>query len=167
LRGFNPAAAASLSIQLISELLRDKDSTESGGSTCAMLGAIIEQSPRRGRTGLVFSMCSGKAVVGFSLAKRMIDEAAVAVAGEMGVAPPAPWRLHDVRRSVRTRWSAIDVPDVVKELGIAHSPGNAVRQTYDRYGYHAELRSLFEQWESRLASIVGGNVVVLRTGGRR
>jgi hypothetical protein len=59
------------------------------------------------------------------------------------------------------------VPDVVKELGIAHAIGGAVRQAYDRYAYTRELRNLFEQWEQRLLAITGSNVVVLRTGGRR
>jgi hypothetical protein len=56
----------------------------------------------------------------------------------------------------------VDVPDVVKELALAHAIGGAVRQTCDHYGYAAELRTLFEQWEARLAIITGGNVVTLR-----
>jgi integrase len=131
---------------------------------CAMFAEIIASAPRRGKSGLVFTMCSGRPVVGFSAIKYEIDNAAATIAGELSIAPPQPWTLHDLRRSARTRWSAIDVPDVVKELGIAHSLGSSVRQTYDRYSYADQLRSLFEQWESRLLAIVGGNVVVLHTG---
>src|SRR5262245_44023336 len=71
---------------------------------------------------------SGKSVVGGSALKRTIDEAALTVADETGVAPQQPWTLHEIRRSVRTRRSAIDVPDVVKELGIARAIGGAVPQ---------------------------------------
>jgi integrase len=76
----------------------------------ALLGEIIAKSKRRGQRGLVFTMCSGRPVVGFSLLKREIDTAAAAVAAEIGVAPPAPWTLHDIRRSARTRWSASTCP---------------------------------------------------------
>jgi hypothetical protein len=117
---------------------------------------------------LVFTMCSGRPVVGFSLLKREIDTAAAAVAAEIGVAPPAPWTLHGIRRSEdpveRDRRARRG-----EGTALAHAIGGAVRQTYDHYGYAAELRTLFEQWESRLAVLTGANVVTLplRPAGRR
>jgi integrase len=106
----------------------------------------------------VFSTTGGaRPISGFSKMKLRVD-AAIA-------APIAPWRFHDLRRTMRTNLSGLPIPSNVCELCIAHSqPG--LHQVYDRHSYRDEKRRAFEFWAARLADIVepsaGNNVVALR-----
>jgi hypothetical protein len=64
-----------------------------------------------------------------------------------------PFVLHDLRRTMRTNLSALPVPDLVRELVIAHAkPG--LHKVYDQYAYLAERRHALELWAQRLRSIV-------------
>jgi hypothetical protein len=103
--------------------------------------------------------------VGFSAAKDKIDAACAEIAAETGAKPIAEnWTFHDLRRTTRSHFSAIGgVSDTVRELALAHTIGG-IRGVYDRHGYREELTTLFTAWSERLLAIVGGNVVVLRTG---
>lgn len=75
----------------------------------------------------------------------------------------ADWRLHDLRRTVRTRLSELRVPDLIAELVIAHrKPG--LHKVYDQHGYRDEKREALELWAKRLQSILSpapANVVRL------
>src|SRR5260370_37885237 len=67
----------------------------------------------------------------------------------------ADWVIHDVRRTGRTRLSALPVPgeDLVRELVIAHTkPG--LHKVYDQHAYLDEKRQALELWAQRLRSIV-------------
>jgi hypothetical protein len=76
-----------------------------------------------------------------------------------------PFVLHDIRRTMRTGLSALPVPDLVRELVIAHTkPG--LHKVYDQYAYIDEKRHALELWAARLRSIVSptpDNVVPLKT----
>jgi hypothetical protein len=91
-------------------------------------------------------------VAGFSRTKARLDELS-------GV---QDWILHDLRRTRRTRLSALPIEDRVREAMIAHAaPG--LHQVYDQHRYLAEKRRGFALWEARLTSIldVGQKVVTL------
>jgi integrase len=80
--------------------------------------------------------------------------------------PIAPWRFHDLRRTMRTRLSGLPVPNNIAELCIAHAqPG--LHKIYDRHGYRDEKRRAFELWAARVQDIIepgaGDNVVRLKT----
>ena len=63
------------------------------------------------------------------------------------------WVIHDLRRTMRTRLSALPVQDLVRELVIAHAkPG--LHKVYDQHAYQNEKRQCLELWEARLLSIV-------------
>jgi hypothetical protein len=63
------------------------------------------------------------------------------------------WVLHDLRRTMRTRLSALPIEDRVREAMIAHAaPG--LHQVYDQHRYSDEKRRGFELWEARLSTIV-------------
>jgi integrase len=106
----------------------------------------------------VFSTTGGeRPISGFSKLKLKID-AAIAE-------PIAPWRFHDLRRTMRTGLGALPIPSNVCELCIAHAqPG--LHQVYDRHSYRDEKQRAFELWAARVAEIVepGGpdNVVRLK-----
>jgi hypothetical protein len=73
------------------------------------------------------------------------------------------WRIHDIRRTMRTGLSSLPVSDMVRELVIAHTrPG--LHKVYDQYAYVDEKRHALELWAARLRSIVTpspDNVVAL------
>jgi integrase len=76
------------------------------------------------------------------------------------------WSLHDVRRTVRTRLSALRVPEQIAELVIGHAKRGLVR-VYDQHKYIDEMREALTLWNNKLESIVnrppaGANVVPLR-----
>jgi hypothetical protein len=76
----------------------------------------------------------------------------------------APWRLHDLRRTMRTNLSTLRIELVVRELMIGHRQQGIVA-VYDQHKYVDEQRDGFEAWCGRLRSIVEGspdNVVKLR-----
>ena len=92
----------------------------------------------------VFTTTAGaKPINGFSKAKARIDK----LSGVTG------WVIHDLRRTVRTHFSALPVQDLVRELVIAHAkPG--LHRVYDQHAYRDEKRDCLELWEKRLLSIV-------------
>jgi len=60
---------------------------------------------------------------------------------------------HDIRRTVRTRLSALRIPEEVREAVLAHvRPG--IKGIYDQHQYLEEKREALELWNARLWSIV-------------
>src|SRR5262249_1928408 len=65
----------------------------------------------------------------------------------------AAFVVHDVRRTMRTGLSALPIPDLIRELVIAHSkPG--LHKVYDQFGFVDEKRRALELWAARLRDIV-------------
>jgi integrase len=104
----------------------------------------------------VFSTRFGdRPISGFAKLKIRLDRRLVGV---------APWRLHDLRRTMRTNLSTLRIELVVRELMIGHRQQGIVA-VYDQHKYVDEQRDGFEAWCGRLRSIVEGspdNVVKLR-----
>jgi integrase len=120
---------------------------------------LLALLPRWTSGDFVFSTTGGvKPINGFSKAKSRIDQ-------RSGV---AGWKIHDLRRTTRTHFSALPVQDLVRELVIAHAkPG--LHRVYDQHAYQAEKRHCLDLWEIRLRGIVdlpeGENVIALMRGG--
>ena len=122
----------------------------------------VLQGLRRFRAGnFLFSTTYGaNPVNGFSKAKARLDRA---MADALGAAP-APFVLHDIRRTVRTRMSALPISSDVAELIIAHArPG--LRRVYDLYAFEAEKRCALDLWAGKLATIVSERPKPLRAVG--
>jgi len=134
--------------------------------------ALLKALPRFESGDFLFSMTFGqKPVNGFSKAKDNLDKAMLAELRKQAPDEKArekikfePFVIHDIRRTVRTGLSALPVPDLVRELVIAHTkPG--LHKVYDQYAYLDEKRHALELWTARLRSIieaVPANVVQLR-----
>ncbi|OAF17844.1 hypothetical protein AXW67_06910 [Bradyrhizobium neotropicale] len=76
--------------------------------------------------------------------------------------------LHDIRRTVRTHLSALPVPEMVRELILAHAKPE-LHKIYDQWAYLDEKREALELWAARLKNIVdppndapADNVIALR-----
>jgi integrase len=109
--------------------------------------SLLEALPLWDRGDFLFSTTGGaKCVNGFSKAKARIDR----LSGVIG------WKIHDLRRTARTHFSAIPAQDLVRELVIAHArPG--LHQVYDLHSYQDEKRDLLCRWATRLRGIVAPN----------
>jgi integrase len=115
--------------------------------------ALLATLPRFAGGGrYVFSTTGGeRPVSGFSKPKGRADAIMHRLAGTEETL--APWRIHDLRRTVRTHFSALPSSDMVRELAIGHArPG--LHRVYDQFSYAAEKRALFEAWAERLIGIV-------------
>jgi integrase len=112
-----------------------------GDHALALLQAVPEFPEGR---GYGFSASGGKRpVAGFSRTKERLDRLS-------GVTNSV---LHDIRRTMRTRLSALPIEDRVREAMIAHAaPG--LHKVYDQHRYVAEKRAGFALWEAKLHSIV-------------
>jgi integrase len=99
----------------------------------------------------VFSGTSGRTPISnFSRLKEEIDKKVTTVNDGK---PIAPWRFHDLRRSMRTHLSAITtISPIVAELMIGHVQKGMLR-VYDQHKYTDEMRTGFAAWCSKLRTI--------------
>ena len=67
-----------------------------------------------------------------------------------------PWRIHDLRRTMRSGLSLLSVPPHIAELVIGHAAGGIVK-VYDQYDYVAEKRDALNRWANHLMRVVGEN----------
>jgi integrase len=109
----------------------------------ATMAEILDSLPRFDGAHLFTTTAGAKAVNGWSKAKARIDK----LSGVGG------WIFHDLRRSARTRISAIPAEEHVREALLAHGR-RGIQAHYDQYKYRAEKRRLLGQWERRLQRIV-------------
>jgi integrase len=71
---------------------------------------------------------------------------------------------HDIRRTVRTRLSALKISEEVREACLAHVR-QGIQRVYDQHQYIEEKREALTLWNTRLRAIVEpppANVVALR-----
>jgi len=123
---------------------------------------ILQSLPRFTGDHIFTTTFGQKPISGFSKYKRRLDAAMLAelkrFAKQRGAYPNGvtlePFVIHDVRRTVRTRLSALsDVSDKVKELVIAHRQ-KGLHKVYDLHAYEAEKRRALDLWSERLHGIV-------------
>jgi integrase len=124
--------------------------------------AILHELPRFRDGGFLFSTTFGrKPVRGFNRAKHRLDchmlrswQAIGRIRGEdRRNKTISPFVIHDVRRTMRTGLSALPIPDLVRELVVAHTkPG--LHKVYDQHAYQNEKLHALTLWAARLHSIV-------------
>ena len=116
-----------------------------------------------------------KPVNGFSKAKQRLDREMLAIlrdqAENTGQDAEAvelpPFVIHDIRRTVRTRLSALRISERIAEMVIGHGKKGLAR-VYDQHQFTDEMREALQLWAGRLRSIVEPapeNVVALEMRG--
>jgi integrase len=126
--------------------------------------ALLKSLPKGTGGDFIFSASNGvRPVARFSAEKEKLDAAMKAeLGGEL-----KDFVVHDIRRTVRTRLSAIPgITDLVRELVIGHTKPE-LHKVYDQHAYQSEKREALQLWAARLRGIVSGdngngNVVPLR-----
>jgi integrase len=110
----------------------------------------------------LFSTTGGaKPVNGFSKAKAQLDRRMLltlkALARKRGDDPRnvllAPFVLHDLRRTMRTRLSSLRIADTVAEQVIGHGR-KGIQRVYDQHQYLPEMREALDRWATLLRGIV-------------
>ena len=108
---------------------------------------ILKGVERRGR--FVFSATGHYSLANFGEAKRRLDD-------EMK--PAAPWRTHDIRRTVVTGLGELGIrPDVI-ELTVNHTSGSrsGVAGVYNRSEMMAERKAALQRWADHISGLVAG-----------
>jgi integrase len=118
--------------------------------------AIVKDLPRIAGNPFMFPGRSGrKPIVNVNLAKARLDKATPTV---------APWRIHDLRRTLRSALSRLKVAHEVGERVLAHIEGSRVSQTYNVWDYRPEKAESLQTWASYVERITNpqDNVVQMR-----
>jgi integrase len=68
------------------------------------------------------------------------------------------WRLHDIRRFVRSGMARLGVTQVVAELCLGHSAKSGLVAVYDQHAYTEEKLAAWLKWGDHLTRLVGGRL---------
>ena len=114
---------------------------------------LLESLPRFAGGDFVFSTTGGqKPISGFSKAKVRLNKFMREKLDALGM-PFEDFIIHDIRRTCRTRFSALPVEDTVRELLLAHArPG--LHKVYDLHAYEKEKAHALTLWHEKLKDIV-------------
>ena len=117
---------------------------------------VIGALPRVG--DYVFSS-NGSGLGGWSKAKRAIG----AVAAELNSGALAPWRLHDLRRTVATGLQRLGVGLQAIESTLGHIGGSraGIVGVYQRHRFETEKRAALNAWALEVERIASGKKVAL------
>jgi integrase len=152
---------------------RFKSETEHAVPLSAEACALLASLPRFRKGDHLFSTTFGESPVnGFSKAKSRLDSRMLrtlrALARQRGRDDAREIELthfvnHDIRRTVRTRLSALKVQDHIAELVIGHGR-KGLQRIYDQHRYLDEKCEALDKWANYLRSIIEpapANVVTL------
>jgi integrase len=109
--------------------------------------------------GLVFSTTGRTRVSGFSAAKRRLDKLTLRLTSTSGASEPAsvaPWRIHDLRRSLATGLQRLGVRFEVTEAVLNHVSGSrsGVAGVYQRHHWSTEKRAALDAWGEHVVALV-------------
>jgi len=126
------------------------------------ISALLESLPRFKRGKFLFSTSFGEKPAWLSdKVKKKIDARMLrtmrALARRNGEDASqvelAPWKNHDIRRSVRSNLSRLKISEEAREAVLAHArPG--IKGVYDHHDYLDEKREALTLWAARLRNIV-------------
>jgi integrase len=115
---------------------------------------VIDSIDERDGRDLVFGN-GERGYSGWSNSKVALDQA---------VELKEEWRLHDLRRTVRTGLGRLGIAPHICEAVLNHLPAKLIR-TYDKNKYELEKRQALDRWAAHVAALVAGkrsNVVALK-----
>jgi integrase len=111
------------------------------------------------KTGFVMTTNGRSAVSGFSKAKKLLDAAMEAERQRStDVQPQAPWRVHDLRRTVATGLQRLGVRFEVTEAVLNHVSGakGGIAGVYQRHDWASEKRAALGAWAGFVDQLVSG-----------
>jgi len=132
-----------------------------------LLDGTADDGEKMPRGTFVFSTGrrGDRPISGFNKLKLQLDRHIQAArhARDPKAQPMAEWRLHDIRRTVRSGLARLRVQPHIAERVLAHVPGG-VEAVYDRHQYRDGKRDALEAWAQHIERILNPqpNVVELR-----
>jgi integrase len=105
---------------------------------------LLKSLPRFTGPYVLSSSAGVRPFQAFSACKRSIDER---------VPDLGDWRIHDLRRSMRTGLAGLGVSPFIAELCIGHTQ-KGVHAVYDVHRYRTEKTDALERWASKIRNIV-------------
>ena len=115
--------------------------------------ALLESLPQFKSGDYLFSTTGGqKPVSGFSKAKARLNALMRKELEVQGI-PFEDFIIHDIRRTCRTRLSALPVEDIVREKLMAHAPPG-LHKVYDLHLYEKEKAETLNLWHNKLKDII-------------
>jgi integrase len=127
---------------------------------------IIKDVHRIEGSSVVFPGRTGKQPIrSFVHVKAALDSAIAEARKQAGIVEPMKeWRIHDLRRTMRSGLSKLKIPHEVAERVIAHIPGSDVAKAYNVWDYREEKREALQAWANYVQRIINpqNNVVSLR-----
>ncbi|MGL4237422.1 MAG: hypothetical protein ACRCSW_15260, partial [Tabrizicola sp.] len=102
--------------------------------------------------GKIFPTSTGGGFTAYHKGKEKIDR----LVAEDGGEPVAPWRLHDLRRTLATGFQRLGVRFEVTEAVLNHVGGSraGVAGIYQRHDWKAEKREALDLWNDHIVSIL-------------
>ncbi len=64
------------------------------------------------------------------------------------------WRLHDVRRFVRSGMGRLGISQAVAEMCLGHTAKSGLVKVYDSHSYADEKRDAWQRWGDHLVSVL-------------
>jgi integrase len=110
---------------------------------------ILSSLPRFKGPYLFSTTFGERPISGFAKLKRRLDQRIAELTPEAVVR----WRLHDLRRTMRTHLSALEIAPIVAELVIGHRQ-RGIQRVYDLHSYEKEKLHALELWTNTLLAIV-------------
>lgn len=131
----------------------------------ADLDALAKRSIKKAKEwpkkGFVFSTTGETSVSGYSRAKRRLDREIAELAktdSEEGrdAVEVAPWRIHDLRRTLATGMQRLGVRFEVTEAVLNHVSGSksGVAGIYQRHDWGPEKRTALKAWSDHVAGLL-------------
>jgi site-specific recombinase XerD len=140
--------------------------------------AVLEGVKRMKNPGrFVFCTNGTNAVSGFSRAKARIDKLMLATAkaeakdhgGDPAKIKIAPWRIHDLRRTVASGMARLGIALPVIERCLNHVSGSfaGIVGVYQKHEYADEKQAAFDAWARHVEQVISGkpaNVIPMQRG---
>jgi integrase len=108
---------------------------------------ILQSAPQR--EPYVFGRGGGRPFSGWSATKLKLDAKIVMATGK----PLAPWRIHDLRRTMRSGLGRLGIAPHVAELCLNHTK-IGMAAIYDRHTYQPEIKTALAVWAAHIVSLV-------------
>jgi integrase len=110
----------------------------------------------RNRNGpFAFGRHPAKPFTGWGVSKAGLDRRLEAAGHRL-----EPWRLHDLRRTMRTGLGALGVAPHVAELAINHVR-KGIESVYDKHRYEGEIRIALTLWGNHVLALKGRTATVV------
>lgn len=129
--------------------IRMKNNEPNRVPLCPMSLDVIRQARTYSTCGFVFpSSYKPK----YAMTRHALTRAVARHWEEMGIGEN--FTPHDLRRTLRTRLSALGINEIISERILGHKL-QGMMAVYNRYSYDIEKRQALSLWERRLQEIIG------------